>query len=279
VEKTEQPLGCALRASKPAAASTLMDVRAAPANPGFDPFATTVERWRIEDYVQARWGPEAKFVEPWRDEPLQELQGFDRPTCNMMAANRLAANKGGVIRSQAEGQKELIKIMNDQLAEFSSPSGGISFGATARKGNRTLGDMQRAPGFINGFDNLAIRDYLRSLGGTVTELKPADNAKLKLRHIWSALEEGYGVKVVVDFDRPQRAAAAVANDIHSLHAVVVEGMVIGVKNGRPAVNAVRIYDSNVGRLLDVPAKVFESLLAREYHEGIMTLVKFGKKSP
>lgn len=37
--------------------------------------------------------------------------------------------------------------------------------------------------------------------------------------------------------------------------------------------------TNVGRLIDVPARIFNDVLARDYHEGIMTLVKFEPKSP
>src|SRR5262249_6527870 len=163
-------------------------------------------------------------------------------------------------------QVALVKIMNDQLAEFSSPAGAISVGTGPRKGIRTAADLRSAPGFKEGFDNLAIRDYLRAQGAKVTELAASQNAKLKLRHIWSALEQGYGVKVIVDFGR--RAGTQAKGAMHQLHAIAIEGMVIGAKNGKPAVNAVRVYDSNVGRLIEVPAKIFESILARDYDEGI-----------
>jgi hypothetical protein len=61
-----------------------------------------------------------------------------------------------------------------------------------------------------------------------------------------------------------------------LHAVVVEEVIGTVgAGGKLNITAVRIYDSNVGRLIDVPARLFNRLLARDWRDGgILTLVRF-----
>ena len=150
--------------------------------------------------------------------------------------------------------------------------GGVSFGRRARQGTRSLDDFRTGPGFRHGFDNLATRDYLRSMGASVTEVLPQANAKVKLRHIWSAVQKNYGVKVIVDFTK----TGAMARD--GLHAVVVENIVSETVGGRNVIKAVQIYDSNIGRLVEVSARQFDRLLARDWKlGGILTVVDFAPR--
>jgi hypothetical protein len=260
--KAEKPVSCAFRAGKPAI-STLMEVRSVPGNA--PDAAAAAEQSRIMGYIRRYWGGNAKIVGGWTEQPILPLQ--EGPTCNGMAANYLAYKLRGLRRLESEMRRAVLKIMRDQVEEFDMQPGGVSFGKRARQGLRTADDFKLAPGFLWGFDNLAVRDYLRSMGLSVTEIVPAENAKVKLRHIWNALRRNYGVKVVVDFAR----AGAIEPDLHS---VVVEEVIGTVSNGRTNITAVRIYDSNVGRIMEIPARDFDRLLARNWkYGGVITLVR------
>jgi hypothetical protein len=56
--------------------------------------------------------------------------------------------------------------------------------------------------------------------------------------------------------------------------------VVGNVKGVPTIVAARIYDSNIGTLIEVPARVLDRVLARDIKSySIMTVAKFGKISP
>lgn len=266
--QAETPVSCAFRTEKAPAISTLMEeLRATPGASGEAAAASAAERSRIMAYMREHWGANASIVGGWTDKPILPLQ--EGPTCNGMAANYLAYKLKGVVRLESEMRRAVIKIMREQIEEFDMQPGGVSFGRRARQGVRTADDFKAAPGFIEGFDNLAVRDYLRSLGAKVTEILPAENPKVKLRHIWAALQKDYGVKVVVDFAK--RIAATEVD----LHAVIVDEVIGTVSNGRTNITAVRVYDSNIGRIMEIPARDFNHLLARDWTGGgVMTLVRF-----
>ncbi len=263
--QAEKPVSCAFRSGKAPSISTLMEVRAIPGASG--DAAAAAERSSVMAYMHQLWGPNAKIVGGWTEKPILPLQ--EGPTCNGMAANYLAYKLKGLRRLESEARRAIIKIMREQIEEFDMQPGGVSFGRRARQGVRTAEDLKTAPGFIDGFDNLAVRDYLRSMGAKVTEILPSENAKVKLRHIWSALQKDYGVKVIVDF---AKHTGALKSD---LHAVIVDEIIGTVSNGRTNITAVRIYDSNIGRIMEIPARDFNHLLARDMTGGgVMTLVRF-----
>lgn len=257
-------VSCAVPGGKPAI-TTLMESRRLPGNTLSA--AAAAEKARIMQYMRDVWGQGARLVGEWTEQSILPLQ--EGPTCQGGAANYLAYKGKGIVRTTGEARRKMVVIMREQVEEFDMQPGGVSFGRRARQGTRSASDFLTGPGFRDGFDNLAARDYLRSMGAKVTEILPAENAKVKLRHIWSALQKNYGVKVVVDFSK------SVGSTTRELHAVVVENIVGTTSGGRTNISAVQIYDSNIGRLIEVPARDFNRLLARDWaHGGILTLVRF-----
>jgi hypothetical protein len=257
-------VSCAVPGGK-AAVTTLMESRRLPGNTLSA--AASAEKARITQYMRDVWGQGAKLVGEWTEKPIIPLQ--EGPTCQGGAANYLAYKGKGIVRTTSEARRKMVTIMREQVEEFDMQPGGVSFGRRARQGTRSASDFLTGPGWREGFDNLAARDYLRSMGAKVTEILPAENAKVKLRHIWSALQKNYGVKVVVDFSK------SVGSTTRELHAVVVENVIGTTSGGRTNISAVQIYDSNIGRLIEVPARDFNRLLARDWaHGGILTIVRF-----
>jgi hypothetical protein len=248
-------------------AYTLSQVHVASASLGSSNRADLMKaRQRVGSYVTTYWGPNAKFVGGWSDTPIQQLQSG--PTCQGMAANFIALLLKGLHRTEAEARHGMRQAMMGQVIEFDMMPGGLPTGRRERYGTRKMDDLVKYNGFTNGFDNLATRDYLRSMGFGVTEIPPLFNRLIKLRHIWSGLQKGYGVKVAIDF------AKRTGSTKFQGHAVAVTEMLGTVDaTGRTAITAVRVYDSNVGRILEVPAREFEALLARDWKEGIVTFVR------
>lgn len=244
---------------------TLMEL---PPQPGA-PLSAAAQARKAEAlrYMRAFYGPDAKLVGEFKEMPDLPLQ--DGPTCQAGAANRLVYNAKGVVRTSTETRRKMLTIMREQIVEFDMQPGGVSFGRRARQGNRKISDFLSAPGFKTGFDNLATRDFLRSEGANVTEILPDANAGVKLRHIWSALQQGYGVKVVVDF------AKRTGSSTKELHAIVVEKVNGTVSRGRTNITSLEVYDSNIGQLIEIPARDFDRVLARDWADGgILTLVRF-----
>ena len=262
--KGEKPVSCALPDGAPPL-TTLMEGRSLPGAPLSA--AAAAEKAQIMGYMRHVWGKTAKVVGEWSEQPILPLQ--EGPTCQGGAANYLAYKGKGISRTTNEARRKMIVIMREQAEEFDMQPGGVSFGRRPRQGTRSVSDFVDAPGFKSGFDNLATRDYLRSMGAKVTEILPAENAKVKLRHIWSALQKTYGVKVIVDFAKVTGSAAP------ELHAVVVEEIIGMTSGGRTTITGVRLYDPNIGRLIEVSARDFNRVLARDWDGGgILTLVRF-----
>src|SRR5690606_26121157 len=108
-------------------------------------------------------------------------------------------------------------------------------------GKRNAKELFTGAGITHGYDQAAIRRYLRSQGARVAEINPENelgkNTRVKLRHIGSLLEHGWNVKLILKFGPS------------SYHAVIIDGLVVNAKT--KAITAVRVYDPNVGRLIEV----------------------------
>ena len=133
-------------------------------------------------------------------------------------------------------------------------------------------------GHLNGYDNKAVRDFARFLNGKAVEpalhtpglIGPVErnftklNKRIRLRDIHRWLLDKWMVKAVVDFDGKG-----------DFHAVLVEGLVIKKSTGK--IVAVRVFDSNVGRIIEVPHKHFKKVLngnrVQQYNSNI-TLLRF-----
>jgi hypothetical protein len=237
----DAPTGCALRSADRAPPATIMTER-----PG-DDLADFINE---SDYMSRTYGNDAKMVDPFGDKTFA-TQSPDRPTCNAMASNYAIYKGTGRVVGEDEAQMLIDQIMVEQLANAPRPS---------QRGTRAVGDMLRGDGYLEGFDQLAIRDYLRFFGAKVAEIDRGWNRMIKMRHIWSALEQGYIVKVVIKIGS-------------EYHAVIVDGLKINRNTGR--IVGVRIWDPNIGRIIEVPPARFKELMATDLSAyGILTLIKF-----
>ncbi|MEX1109176.1 MAG: hypothetical protein WEC00_09720 [Dongiaceae bacterium] len=227
------------------------------------PIAATIMTQRAVDdsadfaaeliYMERAYGPDAKMVDPFDDKLLPTQT---RPTCNEVASNYAILKGTGRRVAEDEGQVLIDQIMVEQLANAPRPY---------QRGTRGVRDLLRGDGYLGGFDQLAVRDYLRHFGAKVAEIDRGWNRMIKMRHIWSALERGYIVKIVLELG-PQFGRDA-------FHAVIIDGLKINRSTGR--IVGVRIFDPNIGRLIDVPAPKFKDMLARNITAyGILTLIKF-----
>ena len=86
-------------------------------------------------------------------------------------------------------------------------------------------------------------------------------AKVKLRYIWGLMKQNWNVKVILRFGQD------------SYHAVFVDEFIM---DGPGRIKAVRIYDSNVGRIIEIPAVGFQKMIADANVTGysILTAFKF-----
>lgn len=258
-----KPAACA-RLEGAASVSTLMDVRRAPGNT-----LSAADQAGREAYVRRSYGPGARLRDAWSGKPARLFKQVAL-MCQAEAANRLIFNAKGLVRTPAETMHRMNRIMLEQVEEFDMQPGGVSFGKRARQGTRKVSDFANAPGIKDGYDSLAVRDYLRAEGAKVSEILPAKNYRVRLRHIWSALQKGYGVKVVVDF-----AKMTGENRLDLRHAISVEEVVGTTSGGRAYMTEIVVYDSNVADFVVVPARDFDRLLARDWKdEGILTVVRF-----
>ncbi len=132
-------------------------------------------------------------------------------------------------------------------------------------GKRSTSDLSSGAGFRHGYDQAAIRRYLRSLGARVAEVWPRQNGIVKLRHIWASLEQGWNVKVVIRIP---------GGGIHGYHAIIVEGLEVS-RDGL-TIRRVRVYDPIVGQVIRVPALTFKRLIAGDdpLDYGVLTLFRF-----
>jgi hypothetical protein len=56
---------------------------------------------------------------------------------------------------------------------------------------------------------------------------------------------------------------------------VVEKVNGTVSRGRTNITSLEVYDSNIGQLIEIPARDFDRVLARDWADGgILTLVRF-----
>jgi hypothetical protein len=221
------------------------------------------EYWGAEEYMERAYPKGTKILDEL-SEPLLAKQSPDRGSCNAMASIYLLWKKLKRLVSEDEALEQINQVMYDQLFE------GDAQRMTRRRGDRTLDYILEGPGEAGGpgVDQLAIRDFLRTHGGKVAEVDRGWNSFVKLRHIWSAIENGWGVKVVVKLDEANFGPKA-------YHAVVVDGLRVKKTANGFQIRGVRIYDSNIGRIIEVPARKFNDMLAREITGyGILTLVRF-----
>lgn len=201
-------------------------------------------------------------------DPILPKQSPGRSTCNALSSAYMVYRGTGQKVSELEAVDRVRRIKMDQLW-FEAP------GLRKRRsdhGARTIDNLINGAGEVGGtgFDNFAIRDFLRSFGAQVAEVSKIWNWSVNVRHIWSALEKGYMIKIGVRLNPAHFGPRA-------FHAVVIDGLRVARRaDGKLVVRAVRVYDSNAGRLIEVPAKAFDRMIAREITEfGIMTVAKFG----
>jgi len=201
----------------------------------------TTEWLRRADYADKVYGKGVEFVSPSGRElfPIQTYQ-----TCNAMSVNYVVWKKTGRVIGEVESYSRIVDLMRDEILV----------------GKRPIHDWYTWVGFADGYDQGAIRTYLRSLGAKVAETPVAQNTRIKLRHIWSALQKGWNVKIIIVFPNNNR------------HAVIVDGLEV---NPSGSVVKVRIYDPNIGMLIKVPAKNFNRIIDRgNTGYGIMTVFRF-----
>ncbi len=200
-----------------------------------------LELFRKEDYAQQIYGDGVEFTDPFGGDlfPIQTRQ-----SCNEMSSNYSVWRKTGNRVSENAGHQRIFGLMRDEVLA----------------GKRASGDLHSGAGFFHGYDQRSIRNYLRSMGAKVAETPVAQNARIKLRHIWSALEKGWSVKIVISVPGGGK------------HAVIVDGLDVSPSG---AVVKVRVYDPNIGQLIRVPARNFNRVIDRgNTSYGIMTMFRF-----
>ena len=251
-EAVDQPQNWLLADGAPVA-DTLMESQ---------PGAVAKSRGRVEAYMKKYWGSEAKFVDPWNDQPLMDTQTTG--SCNERAASYIIKKNTGLVAKEEFARDYIEGVMTDQARAPNPP--------------RSFASIARNNGIVGGYDNFGVNAYIEEFGGKVAEVPIKQNRNTNLLAIWTQLKRGYDVKVIVDF--AQRAGSAVSGLKDQIHAIVVDSIVVGDVNGAARILGARIYDSNIGRLIEVPAKVLDRVLFRKAQGySIMTVVKFGRKSP
>jgi len=236
--------------------------------PSVDPLGEGLdltEMMEVEDYMRRAYPEGTKMLDP-TGAPLMATQSPDLPTCNALAAAYIIFKKLQIRLTEAQIAKQARNIMVEQIFE-----------TDPQRIARRRGAKQRDPDYLasgpgtstgDGFDQLSIRDLLRAYGGKVAEVDRFWNGMIKLRHIWSALEKGYMVKLVLKLPEAEFGADA-------FHAVVVDGLRVARTPNGLQIRGVRVYDSNIGRVVEVPAARFKQLIASDITDyGIMTIVKF-----
>ena len=203
-----------------------------------------VEHWSIEDYIDFNYPKGTEIIDPYSKKVFDTQVG---PSCNAMSVNYSVYKKTGRRVTQGEAHKIIDNIMwEDFLAK-----------------DRRLADLTSGAGILHGYDQKAIRRYLRAMGARVAELPPILNRNVKLRHLQALLAQGWNVKLILEF-------GAQAGQ-HAYHAIIVDGLVV---NAKGAITAVRIYDPNVGRLMKVPARGFRDMIARGVPYGTVTAFRW-----
>ncbi|MEX2201769.1 MAG: hypothetical protein WD711_10275 [Dongiaceae bacterium] len=231
----------------------LGDQPAKPSSHLFNPDRELLQFQSDLDYLQGLYGADASFVDPF-GEAVFPRQTYPA-TCNAVAANYLIQLGTGRLIKEEEAILIIRQVMIDQLK--APPN-------TKQAGRRVAMDLAQKNGIANGFDQFAIRDYLRQFGAVVVEMEQRQNYLVKVRHIMSALEQGYFVKVVINVGRSQGQ--------YLNHAVIVRRLEFNPSTQR--IIAVHVFDPSVGRIVRVPARQFKAMLARSSNFGIVTFIKF-----
>lgn len=203
-----------------------------------------LEHWDIEDYLSEFYPKGTKILDPY-SKKLYDVQVG--PSCNAMSTNYAVFKGTGKRISQDEAHKVISNLMWEDV----------------KAGKRKLDDLLSGPGIRHGYDQAAIRRYLRSKGARVAELPPLLNRNVKLRHVWALLEQGWNVKMVINLGKKAGQ--------HEFHAVIIDGLVV-TKN--KTIKAVRVYDPNVGRLIEVPAAGFKNMIVKNPPNGYGVLTAF-----
>jgi len=215
-----------------------------------DVMRTAVEQIEIHTYKNKHYGPQTTILD--LDKPaVSERQRYKN--CQQMAVD-----DGIHEATQARPSQDHGAAMMEGVAQAQRDVGK----RTAKSAATEVREV--------GYDNQTTRGYLRAHGAKVAELKPKHNRRLRLRHLLKLQEKGWLIKAVIRFG-PH-------NGKWGNHAVRVRKVITDPKTGD--IISVHVYDSNVGRVLDVPAKRFQELLSEAapnlegLREGILTVFRF-----
>lgn len=243
---TGSDIPCAPRSLSPRAPRSLSPTQ----GPLEDLMRDAVEQVEIHAYKNKNWGPETKILD-LDGPPVTARQQWKN--CQERAVNDGIHEATGVKIDQDHGVGMMERIAQAQK------DAGLRSAASAKLEVRTV-----------GFDNQTTRGYLRVHGAKVSDLAPKNNSQLNLRHIKVLLQNGWLVKAIVRFGPHDGKWGN--------HAVRVRKVVTDPKTGD--IVSVQLYDSNVGRILDVPAKRFQELLREAapnlegQRQGILTIFRF-----
>ena len=242
--KTKGGCGCISRKKKPAdkgpAGSKAPAGSASKPQTLFDP--DTEQFLRSDSYVKQAYGKGARIVDTFGKQLFPTQKG---QTCNLMSVNYIIWKITGKWLPEGKARNIVHNIMWKQY----------------EAGKRNLDFLSKGwDGIHKGLDNLAIRDYLRGFGAKVAEIPHKLNNKVRVRHIGALLKDGWHVKVGV-------------NTPFGPHAVLVES--IGYSQKSKGL-VVRIYDSNIGRILEMPVDTFKNMLITDpkYPWGSVTAFRF-----
>lgn len=112
----------------------------------------------------------------------------------------------------------------------------------------------------NGFSNLTARHLLRKYGASVATVHPSKNLKTRVKHLVSAMENGYEVRTVLDLSK-------FVGEADSFHIVKLKGFSRDPANPN-IITEIHFHESNLqGRVLTLPASEFESLIVRRTSDG------------
>jgi hypothetical protein len=215
-----------------------------------DAMREATARVEILAYKNKHWGAGTRILDPDKP-PVTDRQQWKN--CQERAVSDGIFEATGKKIDQAQGVAMMERIAQSQQQR------GLRSAASAKAEIRT-----------KGFDNLTTRGYLRAHGAKVIDLNPKNNSQINLRHIKALLQNGWMVKAIVRFG-PH-------NGKWNNHAVRIRKVVTDEKTGD--IVAVHLYDSNVGYVLDVPARRFMELLREAapnlqgQREGVITIFRF-----
>lgn len=196
-------------------------------------------------YIKRGYGKGSYVVDPFSDMEMPYQVG---PSCNLMSTNYGVFKGTGKRYTQLEAHRIVENIVFDDVLFKGRP----------------LKDFMKLKHENVAYTQRMARKFLQKTGARVAEFEPTTPGGLwpiaKIRHIKEMMDAGWNMKVVLKFDDPG-----------GLHAVIIDELVY---DSAGKVKAVKIYDSNISRIISVPAKRFQHLMADANKTGYSTMTAF-----